>query len=390
MARREQFKLAVVLDLDDLNKGLAKARGDAAAQGEQIQKTLGQSIATAAKRFIALDISLRAAEMAMRKFASAARTLEASGEGNAGTRAITQLSTAVDGLWRNLTKTVGNLGVVRVGMAAVTMVLDGAGKLVVGFGAAFEGMTIAAQIWSGRLLEWLGDMSYEIAVFLGDVGKALRSAGFEQTGLGVMGIGNKISAAGTGFINRGEMMQAQARVDLMGGLGTDENVKLEDQEKMLEEARQAEVSFISRTAHVVGMFKDSWVSGLGHVAQAMRTFSDATKKNFLGMSESIGDAVGEIFDGLQLSAQLVEQNFAKSARASEIFQKVQLALVGTFAAIKAVEATGAGLELQGDEGKGSEAALKYASAAAYAVAAGMAGYSVANVGRGGGGRKAAD
>jgi hypothetical protein len=122
----------------------------------------------------------------------------------------------------------------------------------------------------------------------------------------------------------------------------------------------------------------------------MRTFSDATKKNFLGMSESIGDAVGEIFDGLQLSAQLVEQNFAKSARASEIFQKVQLALVGTFAAIKAVEATGAGLELQGDEGKGSEAALKYASAAAYAVAAGMAGYSVANVGRGGGGRTAAD
>lgn len=377
--KREQLRVALVLDLDQYEKGLTKAKGEAQEQGKAIGASLGDAVNKVALKFFALDKVIDLAGRAMQGFARTAAEIEQKKTGDAGTAAFAKLTGTIDKLQESFVRTVLESRAAQAVMGWLT--------------SAFEYATSAVENWRSGLdiaIGWFQTGIGTIVKFIGDVGAAIKSFfgladgeenAFQTWGSEQQKKGTERFAKGVEDLSRGNDARVAAALEEKAQAEALASAKMtHDAAKALEDRRAA---FGQATMATIGAFTQSWEAGLTHLAGVFHTFSDQVGEAFGGMKATTVQAVGDVFEAIAFTGPLVERVFGQSSAAAKAFQVVQLGLTGAMALVKGVMAAGKAKDDFGD-GNFAGGAMHAIAATTFFSAAALAGVAASRVGHGGG------
>lgn len=398
------INVAVRIDLDDYAKTLLKLRGQTEADGKKLEsqfKKIGDEIA---KKWFSAQAAIRIAESAVKSFTRTADELEKEGRGNEGTAAMSRLENAASRVWESFVRGVLNMNSVQVAMDRITDTIASIGKAMPVVLNAIETVQQMGEAITGDVKILLSDVLDLTGDFVVKIGRALKALGADQVGLSVMQGGQALGRQADAMLmkavdQRNEALRQLKRLDEernistmigdaskfgvpMKSVGFSVNKQLlADEVAKLKKLQSGDApasgrGFLDDMTGVVSGFQNSWITGLDHVAQKMREFSEETQRNIFGMAKGVGQGMGDLVDSISLSAQMAIKVFGQSSDAARIFEAVQLAVTGSVAAVKSVFAIAKANELMGDKDNAG-ALLEIAASAGYASAAALSGVAAA-------------
>lgn len=406
MARKNDLKVALLLDLDNFATGLKDAKTQARSGASAITQTLDDMASKVAARVLSVQTAMHVAKKAFEGFIHTAEELEKNGGGNDGTQAVARTAAALGALEEGVVKAITSTNAFAASAGALADVLEIAAFSVKSWDSAMElaDISINAMVGSiGVLMDEAGD---SIVRAVNDAGKAVaRFLDIDLRGKDVvapntaMGGGEQLlrdsqkrfaalrekadadreamKAAADAKASSGQY-NSEGQVYDKGFLREIEGMRAEEELKK----QAAEARLAGAAGGVVDSFVNSWEGGFARLGDLFHRFSDQLKDTLGGLKESTVQALGDTFDSVAFLGPMLQKVYGQSAEGARRFQAAQLALVGALAVVKSAMAFADASDLLADDPGG--AAAKLVAAAGYAAAATLAGVATARTLSGGG------
>lgn len=406
MAKRNDLKVALLLDLDNFATGLKTAQN----QSKQTATALDQAFSDLANkltfRMVSVEAAMKVAEKAVKGFVNAAKEMEEEGTGNEGTAAVVRVSKALELLGHEVVKSIAGTQAFAVAASSLAGYLETTAIAVRDWDSALELADSTLEALKGSWAVVLADMIDAVTGFFSQLGKAIatgdprafgatpqptqfsddlrRSGEFTMSEAMKRYDALRATAAATLRREREEAARRKEKIDGANAI-TGPSVERGDGSlaSALAEMKRRDVALASAARGTLDAFVSSWEGGFARLGDMFRGFSDELSLTLDGMSTATTQALGDTFDSVAFLGPMLQRVYGQSEAGARRFQAAQTAAIGAVAVVKGAMSLADAWDHTSKDEPGA-AVASIAAAAGYATAAALAGASAAKSLTGGG------